>query len=40
MTDHRFYQIGQRPQEDKFDVPGDQPLHRRRLPFTRRHLLK
>lgn len=40
MTDRRFYQIGQRPDEVMLPIAGDRPLTRRRLPFTRRHLLK
>ena len=40
MTGRKFYDIGQRPGEYMFEVAGDELLHRRRLPFTRRHLLK
>ena len=40
MTGRKFYLIGQRPQELVFPVAGDAPLDRRRLPFTRRHILK
>ena len=45
MTDTRipgktYYEIGQRPQEITLKVDGAKPLHRHRLPFTRRHLLK
>lgn len=40
MTEKRFYLIGQRPQEVTFNPKGDEVLARRRLPFTRRHLLK
>lgn len=36
----KFYQVGQRPYELFLYPPGDQRLHRLRLPFTRRHLLK
>ncbi len=36
----RCYQIGQRPDEFLFYPPKDVALKRRRLPFTRRHLLK
>ena len=39
MTGRKFYLIGQRPQELVFPVAGDAPLDRRRLPFTRRHIL-
>ena len=40
MTGRKFYDIGQRPGEYMFEVAGDELLHRHRLPFTRRHLLK
>lgn len=40
MTDKIYHQIGQRPHEITLPVAGDRPLDRRRLPFTRRHLLK
>lgn len=40
MTGKRFYEIGQRPHEITLPVAKDAPLDRRRLPFTRRHLLK
>ena len=40
MTEKRFYRIGSRPAEIMLPVRGDVPLARRRLPFTRRHLLK
>jgi branched-chain amino acid transport system permease protein len=40
MTEKRSFLIGQRPQEVTLAVAGDKPLDRRRLPFTRRHLLK
>jgi branched-chain amino acid transport system permease protein len=40
MTEKKFYEIGQRPQEVTLPVSGSEPLDRRRLPFTRRHLLK
>jgi branched-chain amino acid transport system permease protein len=41
MTEKKtFFQIGQRPQEVTIPVSGSEPLDRRRLPFTRRHLLK
>lgn len=36
----KYYQIGQRSQEVFFHPDGEAPLHRRRLPFTRRHQLK
>lgn len=38
--DKKYYLIGQRPYELLFYPPGDEPLRRRRLPGTRRHLLK
>lgn len=38
--DKRYYQIGQRPHEIMLHPAGDTPLKRRRLPFTRRHLVK
>ncbi|WP_136660459.1 branched-chain amino acid ABC transporter permease [Nitratireductor sp. XY-223] len=38
--DKKFYLIGQRPRELLFYPPGSAPLRRRRLPGTRRHLLK
>lgn len=40
MSGKRYYEIGQRPGEITLPVAGDQPLNRRRLPGTRRHLLK
>ena len=40
MTEKRFYQVGQRPHELVFNPSGDEAMARRRLPFTRRHLLK
>lgn len=40
MSEKTYYEIGQRPHEVTLPVDGDQPLDRRRLPFTRRHLLK
>ena len=40
MTEKKFFEIGQRPQEVTLPVSGREPLDRRRLPFTRRHLLK
>lgn len=36
----KFYEIGQRPSEIILHPAGDSPLARRRLPLTRRHLLK
>ncbi|MDA4844928.1 branched-chain amino acid ABC transporter permease [Hoeflea poritis] len=38
--DKKYYPIGQRPHELLFYPPGDEPLRRRRLPGTRRHLFK
>lgn len=38
--DTRYYQVGQRPRELFLYPAGDEPLRRRRLPFTRRHMLK
>jgi len=38
--DIKYYQIGQRAHELFLYPDGDAPLRRRRLPFTRRHLLK
>ncbi|HAD27547.1 MAG TPA: branched-chain amino acid ABC transporter permease [Rhodobacteraceae bacterium] len=38
--DTKYYQVGQRPHEIFFHPAGDSPMRRRRLPFTRRHLLK
>ena len=40
MTEKKLFEIGQRPQEVTLPVSGSEPLDRRRLPFTRRHLLK
>jgi branched-chain amino acid transport system permease protein len=40
MTGKKLFEIGQRPQEVTLPVSGSEPLDRRRLPFTRRHLLK
>lgn len=40
MTEKKFFEIGQRPQELTLPVSGSEPLDRRRLPFTRRHILK
>ncbi len=38
--DTKYYKVGQRPHELLFYPTGETPLQRRRLPFTRRHLLK
>jgi len=40
MTEKKLFEIGQRPQEVTMPISGSEPLDRRRLPFTRRHLLK
>ena len=38
--DTKYYQVGQRPHEIFFHPAADSPMRRRRLPFTRQHLLK